>query len=215
MKRTVFGNRLLKAYLLLLLLTPAGTTAWATTHVVKFGGSAGFKYVPATLSAAVGDTVKWEGDFSVHPISSTTIPSGSQSWHASSGSSFSYTIAVAGAYNYKCDVHAGMTGSFQAGASGIGNSLLPPGRLETGKQTAIASMGSERNLFVNITLPRSGPAVLKIIDLNGRERGTLLNRVLSQGTYSIPFAGMPSDGIYYIRLNCNGGESGLMFNGLR
>ncbi len=214
MKRTVFGNRLLKAYLFALLLVPAGNTAWATTHVVKFGGSAGFKYIPATLSASVSDTVKWEGDFAVHPLSSTTIPVNAQSWHVSSGTSYSYTIVEPGAYQYKCDVHSGMTGSFQAGASGIGNSLLPPGHSEPVKLTVIASMGSKKNLLVNISLPSSGPAVLQIIDLNGREIGTLLDRVLSQGTYSIPLTGTPPDGLYYIRLNCDGGESGLMFNSL-
>ena len=69
-------------------ILPAG----ATTHVVKFGGSAGLKYVPAAFAATAGDTVTWEGDFSVHPLSSTTLPAGAATWHVATGTRFTYVI---------------------------------------------------------------------------------------------------------------------------
>lgn len=151
-----------------------GPPVRAATHIVKFGGSAGFKYVPASFSAAVGDTVRWEGDFIVHPLSSTTIPQGSQSWHVSSGGSFSYIIPVPGVYYYKCDLHSGMTGDFRAGATGISSPLQ---QIDS----------------------RTTPAVMQFIDLNGRERVTLPKRTVRRVGYSLPSAGKQANGIYCVR----------------
>jgi plastocyanin len=68
------------AGILAIILLLAVNNDWATTHVVQFGGSLGFVFSPKDFSATVGDTVEWEGDFSVHPLSSTTIPANAPSW---------------------------------------------------------------------------------------------------------------------------------------
>ena len=172
-----YGFSSMTIFVLLAVLT--GPPLRAATHIVKFGGSAGFKYVPASFSAAIGDTIKWEGDFTVHPLSSTTIPAGSQSWHVSSGSSFSYVIAVPGVYHYKCDVHSGMTGDFQAGATGISHPVrqIDPPNTSTTNQ---------------------------IIDLAGR--AVLPKPTLRQGGYPLPSAGKQAIGIHCIRLIFNNKE---------
>ncbi len=82
--------------------------------MVQFGGALGLVYSPGSLTVKVGDTVTWEGDFSVHPLvsgASCGMPDGKFS--NSTGTSFSHTFTVAGTYPYYCSVHcaSGMTGS--------------------------------------------------------------------------------------------------------
>jgi|GEM_PF-6876220 plastocyanin len=98
-------------------------SACAMTHVINFGGSLGFVYSPSQLNADVGDTISWRGDFSVHPLSSTSVPSGAAAFSNSSGTQFDYVIKVAGSYRYQCDVHfsIGMVGSFTV----TGTSVVP------------------------------------------------------------------------------------------
>lgn len=107
------------AFVCAIVLILSATSIRATTHVVNFGGSLGNTYSPSSFSASVGDTVQWVGSFSVHPLSSTTIPANAATWHVAAGNSFSYRIAVAGQFNYKCDVHPGMIGSFTVSATRV------------------------------------------------------------------------------------------------
>jgi Plastocyanin len=182
---------------------------WATTHVVQFGGSAGFAYAPASFSASIGDTVKWEGDFSMHPLSSTTIPANSQSWHVTSGTIFSYRIAVPGTYNYQCDVHfsIGMIGSFTANSSGVLNQASPiyPG---PGSFMTIVATGTSVEPFVNFVVSRTGPVTLKILDLQGREIAVVINRILQEGKYTVSLGvGVKANGLYCIKLLANNQSS--------
>ena len=86
----------------------------AATHIIHFGGTFGFTYSPNILNDSVGDTVRWEDDFGVHQLSSTSVPAAAQNFNQTSGSVFLYHVLVAGTYLYQCDVHfaGGMTGSF-------------------------------------------------------------------------------------------------------
>jgi plastocyanin len=210
-KRSKVTMRWLKLFILALILIPAGNSVWAVTHIVKFGGSDGLKYVPASFSASVGDTVKWEGDFTLHPLSSTTIPANAQSWQELSGSSFSYVIVEPGNYDYQCDVHVslGMKGSFQVGASGIDYPSLNPVK-GTGTRIPLMVTGPPGKPFVTFSLPRAGPAALQIVDLHGQERATIFDRIMNQGTYTMPLTEMTADGIYCIRLNYNKSDFSTM-----
>lgn len=96
---------------------------FCATHTITFTN---FSYNPSQLNVFVGDTIVFSGNFAAHPLSSTTIPSGAQSFHVSSGNSFTYVVTVAGTYNYRCDFHSdlGMNGSFTASVlSGTGDPL--------------------------------------------------------------------------------------------
>lgn len=177
----------------------------ATTHIVQFGGSAGYVYAPASFTALVGDTVKWEGDFSMHPLSSTIIPANSQSWHVTSGSAFLYTITQPGTYNYQCDFHVGfgMKGSFIADGP-VDLHQLTPANSKQGRHMTIGGTGRSEKPFVNFVVYRTGPVVLKIFDLQGREEATVLNRVLQEGNYTVSLdPGMTAGGPYGIRLISN------------
>jgi plastocyanin len=179
---------------------------WATTHVVQFGGSHGFTYSPSTFSAQVGDTVQWEGDFSLHPLSSTSVPATALTWHAASGTSFIYAIKVAGAYNYRCDVHftSGMIGSFTATESSVRYSVRLPGEGRA-DDVRLSIQDLSRTPFVSLTVSKARQVTVKVFDLSGREQSTVIDHVLMPGYYSIPLdrATMAS-GFYFIKLSSNG-----------
>jgi plastocyanin len=205
MKRTAVSIQRLKTCVFMATLFLAGNNIWATTHIVQFGGNAGFTYVPASFSAVVGDTVKWMGDFTMHPLSSTTIPTNSQSWHVTSGTSFSYIIALPGTYHYQCDLHhaLGMTGSFVATSSSVlyHASLLNPG---PGNQMEIISTMTSGKPFVKFTVTHAGPVTLQIFDLYGRESATVIDRIMEEGTYSIALiTKMKAEGFYCVSFTGN------------
>jgi plastocyanin len=182
---------------------------WATTHVVTFGGNVGFVYSPSAFSAAVGDTVKWEGDFSMHPLSSTTIPSAAQSWHNGSGTTFTYLIKVPGTYHYQCDVHVsiGMTGSFQVASSAVrpGVSASMPGQAD---RLAIIEVRGQKRAAVRISVPRTEFVTLVVFDLLGREVATIMNQKKQAGTYDIALGGkITMPGFYFVRLTGEGEAS--------
>jgi plastocyanin len=149
MNKNLSKTRGIALHMLLLAAFAIPLNTLAITHTVQFGGSFGMTYSPKSFSADLGDTVKWTGDFSVHPLSSTTIPSSAATWHNGSGTNpYIYVIKVAGTYNYQCDVHvsAGMIGSFTVSPVGI---------------NAAPRMSHAEKLALNITVDR-GHAVIDI-----------------------------------------------------
>jgi plastocyanin len=79
--------------------------SYSKTIVILFGGATGMKYSPDSVEANVGDIIRWEGSFSTHPLVSTSIPVGANSISVTTGTSFEYSINIAGDYRFKCDVH--------------------------------------------------------------------------------------------------------------
>jgi hypothetical protein len=145
----------------------------------------------------------------MHPLSSTTIAANSQSWHVTSGTSFSYRIAVPGTYNYQCDLHfsEGMIGSFTATASGVLNQTSPVYPERRSLMTIVAN-GTSANPFVNFIISRTGPVTLNIFDLQGREIAVVINRILQEGKYNVSLgAGMKANGLYCIKLLANNQSS--------
>jgi len=172
---------------------------YATNHVIKFGGTLGNNYSPKELEVAVGDTVTWEGTFSTHPLSSTSVPPGAASFEKNTGTTFSYLVQVEGTYNYQCDFHVGlgMIGSFSATVSsveGIGLSVQP------------ATFSLEQNYpnpFNPITtiryqLPISGEVKLGIYNLTGQKIETLVSEWQSAGSYQVQWnADEKASGVYF------------------
>lgn len=114
-------------------------SAPAETHTVTFG-TGGFTYTPDQFTAVVGDTVVWEGNFLVHPLSSTSVPDGAEAFSSNSGTAFEYVITVPGSYEYECLVHGttGMTGLFTADAAAVAPRTVSRQRVvPTGHQTAV------------------------------------------------------------------------------
>jgi plastocyanin len=189
-----------------LLAGMAFLNAGATMHIIQFGGAFGFAYSPNNLTCNVGDTVKWEGSFNSHPLSSTSVPAGAVTFHQASGSSFSYAVLVAGTYHYKCDFHSGsgMVGQFTAdAATGIEERSAGP---------APESFALDQNYpnpfnpstTLRYRIPETQRVALKIYDVLGNEVATLIDGLEPAGSREARFDGTdrPS-GVYYARLEAD------------
>jgi len=97
-----------KTLLLLAIAYLATNVATATTHTVTV---ADFQFTPSSLTAHVGDTVRWIWNSGDHTTTSGVIPAGAAAWDSpmsSTSTTFSYKVTVAGTYNYVCTPHAPM-----------------------------------------------------------------------------------------------------------
>jgi plastocyanin len=86
----------------LVLAAPAG----AADHPIAFGGTA---YNPSSVTAAVGDTATFSGNFGTHPL----IWDGGQFTDTRTGPSRTFTFSTPGTYAFHCEVHValGMKGT--------------------------------------------------------------------------------------------------------
>jgi len=178
----------------------------ATTHVIQFGGAFGSTYSPNNLTCTVGDTIRWEGSFSSHPLSSTSVPAGAAAWHQTTGSSFSYAVLVAGVYQYKCDFHSGsgMIGQFTADAA-TGIEERSAGRTPD----FFALDQNYPNPFnpsttLRYSVPESQRVTLKVYDVLGNEVATLVDGLETAGSREVRFDGTDEpSGVYYARLGAD------------
>jgi plastocyanin len=198
-------------YMIVLIL---GTkNIFATIHVVHFGGSSGLTYSPSSFSADIGDTVQWLGDFSAHPLSSTSIPANARTWHVASGSSFNYRIALGGEYKYKCDLHtgAGMNGSFTVSATLAMNHASFRQKGEGISSPMIAENASGQ-LFLKFTQLKTEAITLRLLDPLGRVRAIVFDGTLQAGVIVLPLdpkiSGM---GQYFLGFSCKGREISRIF----
>jgi plastocyanin len=179
------------------------TTLHATTHFVQFGGSFGLAYSPNSLNVSVGDTIVWQGDFSMHPLSSVSIPTSASVFHQGSGSEFSYIVRTAGIYNYQCDFHfgSGMTGSFNASiATGIRNNRTSyrPG---TFKLEQNFPNPFNPGTIISFDIPYHAFVSINIYNLIGQNVATLVNENMEAGSYSKLWdAALIPSGVYIYRL---------------
>lgn len=175
---------------------PAQEPIHAAVHTVTFTCC---QYTPSSFSASVGDTVVWEGNFALHPLQSTTIPSGAAPFSNSSGTSFLYVIPVAGNYNYQCAFHQPlMAGSFSATTVGLQDNLtLVPTTFQLHQNYPNPFNPSTRIPF---SVQVAGFTSLKVYDVLGREVATLVNENLQPGSYEVTFqADGLTSGVYLYR----------------
>ncbi len=99
----------------MILITLFAEGAFAVKRIVQVGN---FFFNPATVSANVGDTMRWVWVAGFHTTTSTVVPPGAATWDVpitSSNQTYEYKISIAGNYTYFCKVHGlGMSGSFTA-----------------------------------------------------------------------------------------------------
>ncbi len=195
--------------LVVLLLLASVQYMAATTHIVLFGGALGLVYSPSSFSAFVGDTVQWQGSFSVHPLSSVSVPAGAASFSNTTGTVFNYVVTVPGAYTYQCDVHAGsgMVGSFDVSPTGVNdqsNSLKPTVfRLDQNypnpfnpSTMIMYTVGGTRGSGLG-----TRKTMIVVYDLLGRQVATLVNEEKAPGFYEVSFDGSGlASGVYVYRL---------------
>ena len=187
---------------ILFMIICVSTSVYATNHIIEFGGTLGFNYDPNNLNVAVGDTVTWQGSFTSHPLSSTSVPQGAATFSKNSGTSFSYFVEITGTYNYKCDFHAnlGMVGSFTAIVSSIKDGVL------SGLPAVFDLKQNYPNPFnpsttIRFSLPKKEFVELKVYNTLGKEVATIVSNELNQGNYSFMFNGTNLvSGVYYYQL---------------
>lgn len=89
----------------------------ATIHMVHVKN---YQFSPSNVTALVGDTIRWIWDQGFHTTTSTSVPSGADTWDApmqSTNTQFDYKITAAGTYNYVCNFHPNMVAKIEASAA--------------------------------------------------------------------------------------------------
>jgi plastocyanin len=97
-----------KTLLLLAIAYLSTNAATATIHTVSVSD---FQFSPASVTAHVGDTIKWVWSSGTHTTTSGSKPAAAAAWDApitSTATTFSYKLTVAGSYSYVCTPHAPM-----------------------------------------------------------------------------------------------------------
>jgi plastocyanin len=83
----------------------------ASTQATTIVNFANFAYNPAKIYITAGDTVNWQGTFSMHPLVSDD---GLWAIH-SSGTSFNFVFDNPGVYLYHCNIHGAAGGVGMSG----------------------------------------------------------------------------------------------------
>ena len=90
-------------------------SAAGADRTVIFGGDIGLSFSPRCMDIAVGQSVDFQGDFSVHPIAAGTGPTSTADGSpnnpittpAPGATDMSFTFSTAGQYPFFCQQHVG------------------------------------------------------------------------------------------------------------
>ena len=196
---SLFSTWLFRAAVLLAVLSPL--EAGATVHVIQFGGSLGNTYAPSELAVAVGDTVRWQGNFGFHPLSSTAVPAGAGAFSNGSGTVFNYVVSVPGNYNYTCDAHGpAMSGTFIAVVSAVDDGVAQPAQFEL-RQNYPNPFNPSTTIGFQVPGAAASWVRLAVFNLIGQEVAVLVNGMRNAGNHAVTFEAknLPS-GIYVYQL---------------
>ncbi len=196
--------KLIKSLIMLFFLISLGNVS-ATTHTISVGG---FSFTPASLTANVGDTIKWVWASGIHTTSSITVPTSAAPWSNpidSAHMTFTYIISVPGTYSYRCNYHYlyGMLGAINVGVT----SIKPVSNEVPDKFNLYQNYPNPFNPTTTINFDISKNAVVKltIFDITGRDVATLVKQELQPGRYSVEWnAANFSSGLYFYKLEVPG-----------
>jgi plastocyanin len=190
--------------LLFLILQLTMVRADAVIHQVQFGGAIGFAYSPREFSASTGDTVQWSGDFTEHPLSSTSVPASAPTWHNGTGNVFRYVIQTMGKYEYQCDVHFGMTGEFTVLELGTEQEPSREHPRSLYMTDMIPNPSFDNDVAIRIAVLEKQRVALRLYTLAGNEVLTLIKGIKEAGFYRVLLpAKYLASGVYMCRLEGN------------
>jgi plastocyanin len=113
----------------------AGGAAAAAAPATKSVEAMGYKFSPADLTIAVGDTVTWTNhDTAPHNIVITDGPEKFTSPTLQTGQTFSHTFTQAGKYSYYCSIHPDMKATVTV--TGTAPTTAPPTSAPTSAPTS-------------------------------------------------------------------------------
>lgn len=176
----------------LIFLVLQSLNSFATTINVAIANNS---FTPQTFTANVGDVVVWTLSQGTHNVTGVSVPSGAAAIASPTlstvGTTYSYTITVAGNYGYQCTFHSGMVGGFAVSSSttGINNIAEPVKDLLT---------SAYPNPFKDkITIKYKGIQSIEIYNIVGEKLKTIeLSPVETK--VEIDFDNLPS-GVYFYR----------------
>jgi plastocyanin len=185
----------------LVFLALASTQAFAVQDTIIFGGNTGIKYQPTPLTAHIGDTIVWRGDFITHPLRMDSVPKGADALGpVDAGTEYIYVIRAAGKYAYHCNVHGsfGMTGVINVAGLGV-SSRLGIAAVVQFDQSYPNPVRTSTNL--HFTLADEQVVTLRVYNVLGDEVATLTNARLVSGAHIVKYdaTNLPS-GHYFLRL---------------
>jgi hypothetical protein len=176
----------MKKNLLAVFLLCVTTYSFATIHQISF---VSFSYNPNNLTVNVGDTVRWSGSFTTHPLASTVVPAGAATFSNSSGNVFDYVVTVAGTYTYECQNHSSMTGIIvalnTAGISDAGEQAMSPAVFSADNCIRIVTHRSMHSTFRVEIISLLGNLVYKNEMPFSQQELRIDTRVLAQGIYFV------------------------------
>jgi plastocyanin len=185
-----------KLYTLVLALL-ISSSMFATVHTITVSS---FQFSPNdSLTVEVGDTVMWMWLNGSHTTTSTTIPTGADSWDSpmnSGNPTFEYVVTVEGTYNYHCTPHSStMIGQFTA----INTTSIPS--LSIAEGFFINAVNNSSNINVGFTLNRASQVKISVMDITGKTAKVLINSTLQAGRYSELFTSDELQrGIYIVEM---------------
>lgn len=204
-----FIKRFLKQTALALAIMPLASIA--AIHTIQFEGALGLVDSSNILTVTIGDTIRWQGDFIVHPLRSTVIPAGAAAWTVTSGTQFDYPVTVLGEYNYHCNVHfgLGMTGAFivMPVQENENINLLSASSLRL--QEIEPNPAFQSGIRIQYSVPTEQNVTLSVLDLKGRKIATLAQGQRKAGFYKVDLltCNLPS-GSYVCRLQGDNASMG-------
>jgi plastocyanin len=156
-----------------------------------------YSFTPATVTAEVGDTIRWIWQGGSHTTTSTTIPAGAAPWDSPitpTNAVFQYILTVPGTYLYLCTPHASL--------SMTGIIVVSPTSVESVENFPLRIAPNPANDVLEVALPGQKQDVeIRILDMLGR---SVFDGIISSGkTMSISTANIPS-GLYQLTLNLEG-----------
>lgn len=192
----------------LLVLGCLCSNAYATVDTIKFGGPVlQYTYVPAIVNVSIGDTIVWTGDhgsdFEFHPIESTEVPLGAESFsYSGTDKTFMYIIKVAGNYNYRCHLHfeMGMVGSFTTEPAGVKDQKPAGLTLEALVPNPVTSKTA-----ISFSLKNGSTVLIKLLSIDGKEIATIANSFYAEGKHTLNYnASSLAAGTYVVVFEADG-----------
>jgi plastocyanin len=185
------------------ILTGISCDAYATKYTISFAYT---YYTPNTLTVAIGDTVEWQGDFSIHPLVWDVIPAGAKpDMEGSLATSLFYVVKVGGTYSYYCTAHGGPGGQGMSGSFSTGESDVKASHQAKTDLFHIMPNPATRMTMIGFSLAQACTTVITISSSDGKIIAVPVNTYLPEGNQMVDFdASRLASGVYSVTLEANG-----------